>query len=178
MTTTENNAAGVDPSEAYQAAVGEFSAAGEQMHRGEYDAARGRFEKLAAENLDEPALSERSRMFARVCAERSAPPETPRTDPESRYLEAVMLSNDGESDAAIAILTELFQRDPTSADYAYARACAYALKGNAEAAIGDLRQAISLDPTVRFQAVNDSDFEQIREEPAFIDIIEPTPSGA
>ncbi len=50
--------------------------------------------------------------------------------------------------------------------------------GNAEAAIGDLRQAIALEPQTRFQAVNDSDFERIREEPAFIDIIEPTPSGA
>ena len=51
-------------------------------------------------------------------------------------------------------------------------------KGATEKAVADLRQAISVDPTVRFQAVNDPDFERIREEPAFIDIIEPTPTGA
>jgi len=36
------------------------------------------------------------------------------------------------------------------------------------------------DPTDKdqMQAVNDPDFERIREEPAFIDIIEPTPTGA
>jgi len=47
-----------------------------------------------------------------------------------------------------------------------------------DAAVRDLRQAITVDPQVRFQAGNDPDFEAIREEPAFIDIIEPTPSGA
>jgi len=30
---------------------------------------------------------------------------------------------------------------------------------------------------VRYQAANDPDFEPIREEPSFIDIIEPTPAG-
>ncbi len=55
---------------------------------------------------------------------------------------------------------------------------AWALAANADNAVGDLRQAISLDPTLRFQAVNDSDFERIREEPGFIDIIEPTSAGA
>ena len=47
-----------------------------------------------------------------------------------------------------------------------------------EAAVADLRRAISAEPQVRFQASNDPDFEPIREEPAFIDIIEPTPSGS
>ena len=46
-----------------------------------------------------------------------------------------------------------------------------------EQAVSDLRQAIAADPQIRFQAINDPDFEQIREEPAFIDIIEPTPTG-
>ena len=51
------------------------------------------------------------------------------------------------------------------------------MKGSTGKAVTDLRQAIASDPTVRFQAVNDPDFEKIREEPAFIDIIEPTPTG-
>ena len=68
--------------------------------------------------------------------------------------------------------------NPTSVDLLYVRSCAWAKQGSAEKAVGDLRQAIAADPKVRFQAVNDPDFERIREEPAFIDIIEPTPTGA
>ena len=83
-----------------------------------------------------------------------------------------------DADTAIKLLDQALGEDPSSARYLYARASAYALKGHADAAIGDLRQAIIIEPTVRFQAANDTDFEQIREEPSFIDIIEPTPTGA
>ena len=86
-------------------------------------------------------------------------------------------SNAGEWDEALRIFDEITQASPSTATYIYARASTHALKGNAEAAINDLRMAISFDAQIRFQAVNDSDFEGIREEPAFIDIIEPTSSG-
>ena len=41
-----------------------------------------------------------------------------------------------------------------------------------------LRRAVAAEPTLRFQASNDSDFERIRDDAAFIDVIEPTPAGA
>ena len=49
--------------------------------------------------------------------------------------------------------------------------------------LGDLYDTFALfeifgQHQVGFAAVNDPDFERIREEPSFIDIIEPTPSGA
>jgi hypothetical protein len=69
------------------------------------------------------------------------------------------------------------QQTPNSAKLLYARASAWAISGRADSAVSDLRQAIALDPTLRFQAVNDFDFERIREEPSFIDIIEPTSAG-
>ena len=75
------------------------------------------------------------------------------------------------------LLDQAIAEDPTSVRCLYARACTWALKGSAGKAVADLRQAIAGDPTVRFQAVNDPDFEKIREEPTFIDIIEPTPTG-
>ena len=52
------------------------------------------------------------------------------------------------------------------------------MQGNAVAAVEDLRQAIAADPKLRYQAANDGDFEKIRDEAAFIDLIEPTPAGA
>ena len=86
--------------------------------------------------------------------------------------------NSGDTEGSIRLLDQALQHDPTSVRVLYARSSAWALSGNADAAVRDLRQAIAGDPTIRFQAVNDADFERIREEPAFIDIIEPTTTGA
>ena len=123
-------------------------------------------------------LSERARSYANICRGRQAPAPSAPTTVDELYYHAVLHSNNGESDAAVRLLDHALQQDPNSARLLYARASAWALKGNADSAVNDLRQAISSDPQIRFQASNDSDFEQIREEPAFIDIIEPTPAGA
>jgi len=163
--------------EAFDRAVTQFQAALELMHKGEFAEARTRFETVSQEP-DEPALSERCRVWIRVCGRKlTGVPDEPST-PESLYRTAVLRINSGEADDAIALLDRALQSEPRSPSYLFARASAWASKGEADKAVEDLRQAIAGEPTLRFQAVNDPDFEPIREEPAFIDIIEPTPAGA
>ena len=60
----------------------------------------------------------------------------------------------------------------------YARATVHARVGNGELAIADLRAAVAIDPKLRFQATNDQDFDGIRDDASFIDIVEPTPAEA
>ena len=117
-------------------------------------------------------------MYVEVCKKRLTPTTEPGTSGDDLYYRAVLHSNDGNSTEAIRLLDQALQQAPNSAKLLYARASAWALTANADAAVSDLRQAIGLDPTLRFQAVNDFDFERIREEPSFIDIIEPTSAGA
>jgi len=52
------------------------------------------------------------------------------------------------------------------------------LQGNADGAAAELKKAVALDPRFRFQASSDSDFDKVRDEAAFIDIIEPSSAGA
>jgi tetratricopeptide (TPR) repeat protein len=163
--------------EAYNKLIGGFSGALEAFNRGELAEAKTGFDEVDSAAADEVVLRDRARSYAQICERRLAPaPDEPGTA-EERYYRAVLLLNDGRTDQALQLIDQALQELPSSAKYLYARASAWALQGNVEAAVSDLRQAISVDPQIRFQATNDADFERIREEPAFIDIIEPTPSG-
>jgi tetratricopeptide (TPR) repeat protein len=164
--------------EAYNKLIGGFAGALEAFNRGELAEAKAGFEEVIGSADDEVVLRDRARSYAQICERRMTPaPDEPATA-EERYYKAVLLLNDGRADEALLLIDQALQEMPSSAKYLYARASAWALQGNVEAAVSDLRQAISVDPQIRFQATNDPDFERIREEPAFIDIIEPTPSGA
>ena len=161
---------------AYEQALARYQAALDKLHKGEFAEAKADFDAVAAETDDEPVLTERCRTYALVCERKLAPAPAPAANSTELYHRGVMATNDGEFDEAIRMFDEALKTNPGSAKVFYARSSAWALKGKVEAAIGDLRQAIAIDPPVRFQATNDPDFDSIREEPAFIDIIEPTPS--
>lgn len=161
----------------YIKAVEQFGQAVEQLNQNNHTDAKTMFEKLIGWLEDEPVMTARAKTFIRICEQQLSPEVAAPSTIEDRYRLAVFKANAGEWDEALRMYDEIIQASPSSAAYIYARASAHALKGNAEAAINDLRMAISFDAQIRFQAVNDSDFEGIREEPAFIDIIEPTSSG-
>lgn len=165
-------------SEAYEAALGEYTSGVEAMRKGEFESALELFGKVRGLAPHEPELADRASIYTRICERKLAPPPSDPEAADDRFRKAVFLMNGGDVDEALQLLNRAVAEDPMCVDVLYVRACAWALKGAAEKAVGDLRQAIAVDPKVRFQAINDPDFERIREEPAFIDVIEPTPTGA
>jgi tetratricopeptide (TPR) repeat protein len=165
-------------SEAYEAALGEYASGVEAMRKGEFDSALELFGKVRGLAPHEPELADRASIYARICERKLAPQPGDPEAADDRFRKAVFLMNGGDVDEALQLLNRAVAEDPLCIDVLYVRACAWALKGAAEKAVGDLRQAIAVDPKIRFQAINDPDFEKIREEPAFIDVIEPTPTGA
>ncbi len=163
--------------EAYAKAVESFGAALQIMRTGDHAKAREALLQLDNSLDAEPELAERTRSYIRICERRLTPePPSPQSVVDC-FERAVFELNNGEWDIAIRLLDQALQQEPNSVNCLYARAAAWALQGKADRAVNDLRQAISMEPSIRFQAVNDTDFERIREEPAFIDIIEPTPAG-
>ena len=174
----DDSAAADGQNRAYEATLAEFSSAIELLRKGEYGSAMEIFARVEAASGDEPELAERARSYSRICRTRSTSAPVKPEGAEASYYQAVLLLNNGDLDDAIQLLNAALTEEPNSVRYLYARASTWALKGTADKAVADLRQAIAVDPRIRFQAVNDPDFEKIREEPAFIDIIEPTPTGA
>jgi len=163
---------------AFDEALAEYSDAIRQMHGGDFASARAVFQKIVEQRRDEPALVERARTYMRHCDRKLAPAGDAPSSADALFYQAVLRINNGDADEAVRLLDQALQLEPESARLLYARASASAIKGDADSAVTDLRRAIAGDPQVRFQAGNDPDFEKIREEPAFIDIIEPSPTGA
>ncbi len=170
-------AAKTDESLAYETAMKGYESALGLLRKGDFERAKEQLRAVQAAAPNELELFDRAQIYLRVC-DRKLAGESDTPSGGELHRQAVFLSNAGESDAAIELLDRALAEDPASVESLYVRACAWALKGAADKAVRDLRQAISLEPKIRFQAVNDPDFEKIREEPAFIDIIEPTPAGA
>jgi tetratricopeptide (TPR) repeat protein len=165
-------------SAAYEAVLLDYAAALDLVRRKEFAAALEKLRGVEKASGEEPELAERSRTYIRLCERHLAPPSPHPQSAEGWYLLGVVKANEGKIEEALAHLDAAMQQEPGSARILYARSAARALQGNTAAAVADLRQAIALDPKMRYQASNDSDFEKIRDEAAFIDVIEPTPAGA
>ena len=162
--------------EAYQAALDAFGKAVDHFGKGAYADARDAFVALIDANPDEIGLCSRARTYVEVCERRlDTDPANPST-PDEWFYQGVVLLNDRRLDDAHVALDRALQGDAGSPRSWYARASVRSLQGNILGAVEDLRQAVAIDPTIRFQAINDADFDSIRDEASFIDIVEPTPS--
>jgi len=172
------SAAGDAGDAAYQAALDGFAAAVQAFGKGDYAATRDAMAALVAAHPDEIELCARARAYMAACDQRMAPAPAPSGTAEDLYYRGVVALNARDLDGASALLDEALTRDPDSAGALYARASLRALRDDASGAVEDLRRAAGVDPTVRFQAANDPDFDSIRDQAAFIDIVEPTATEA
>lgn len=165
-------------SQEFEAALREYEVALDLMRNRKFAEAREKFLAIEAENPDEPVLCDRSRTWAATCAARTAPSATAPDTAEARYREAIGLLNAGKPREAISLLDAAIAAAAQEGSYWYARAAAQAALRDAEAVAADLRKAIALTPHLRYQAAQEPAFEPVRDEAAFIDVIEPSPAGA
>ncbi len=168
----------IQHSETYESALEEYGIALGLLRKQDFAGALKALDALIASCGDEPELVDRARTYRAICARKVASAEDDPSDARGRYYRSVVLVNSGRLDEAVEILGRLLAEQPGDASVLYARASAFALQGRSESAVADLRQAVSIEPTIRFQATNDPDFDRIRDDAAFIDVIEPTPAGA
>ncbi len=177
-TTAKKKAPAKDNGSAYEKLVGRYAEAVELLRKERFEEAKAVLEELLGRSADEPELADRARTWIRACERKLAPaPAEPQTLDE-QYLLGVKAANDGRLDEALVLFDAALRSAPGDAATLYARASVRALQGNSESAVADLRQAIAIEPKLRFQAGNDPDFEHIRDDAAFIDFIEPTTTGA
>jgi tetratricopeptide (TPR) repeat protein len=164
---------------AYEAAVEQFATASALFLKGQFSEAQPYFEAVAsAATPDEPILADRARTYASICVRKSSGPAADAVDADALYHRGIVAANAGRLDEAWSLLEKAVGQRPNDASILYARASVRGLQGNVEGAAAELKKSVALDPKFRFQAASDSDFDKVRDEAAFIDIIEPSNAGA
>ncbi|MBV8052363.1 MAG: hypothetical protein JOZ80_14320 [Acidobacteriaceae bacterium] len=156
-------------------AVQNYEAALRAMQEHKFDKAKALLHKVLAAPSKE--LGDRARVHLQACDNQLERTATQFKTPEEHYDFAVSLINLGDYVGAREHLEKLAKQVPKADYVAYGLAALDCLTGHAEDSLRHLDEAIRLNPTLRFQARNDSDFQNLSEDPRFTELLYPDPAA-
>ena len=145
------------------------------MQEHKYDKAKGLLQKVVAGNNRE--LADRAAVHLSACNQQLEREAVQFKSPEEHYDYVVSLINVGDYVSAREHLDKLSKQVPKADYVAYGLAALDCLTGRMEDSMRNLARAISLNPALRFQARNDSDFQSLSEDPRFTELLYPDPGG-
>jgi tetratricopeptide (TPR) repeat protein len=155
-------------------AVQNYEAAVRAMQEHKFEKAKVLLEKIVASG--QMALIDRARVHLNLCTQQLAGASTTFKTHEEHFDYAVSLLNDGQFDQARTHLEKILKVN-IKADFAYyGMAVVDCLTGQVESSLKNLSEAIRLNPHNRFQARNDSDFQNMADDPRFTELLYPEPT--
>ncbi len=163
-------------SEQYERAAAEYGAAVALTHQKKWKDASAAFSALVArygQELDLLEIADRSRAWLIACERHAGGGDDPNQDP---VLLGIYHGNRGEFADARRHFERALAANPKADRALYALAAVLAQTGERQPAIARLREAIGIDDQNRIHALNDADFDPVRDEPEFIDLVEPAGS--
>jgi len=159
----------------YSQAVQNYESALKALQERKFDRAKAAFQKVLDGSSKE--LADRARVHMCACNQQLDRSPLQFTTTEEHYDYAVSLMNSGDYVAAREHLEKL-QNKAGQLDYLlYGLAALDCLTGRVEDALRRLDEAIRTNPSLRFQARNDSDFQNLAEDPRFTELLYPDPNG-
>ena len=140
-----------------------------------FDKAKGHLEKvLAGPNK---SLADRAQVHIHTCELQLEKPSLQFKTVEEHFDFAVSLINTGDYVTAREHLEKLLKQQPNCDYVLYGLAALSCLTGHVEESLKTLSEAIAQNPALRFQARNDSDFQNLAEDPRFTELLYPDPSA-
>lgn len=122
------------------------------------------------------SLCDRAQVHILTCEQHLEAPALHFKTPEEHFDYAISLMNTGDYVTAREHFDKLLKQEP-KADYVlYGLAALHCLTGHIEDSLRTLNEAIQLKPALRFQARNDTDFQNLAEDPRFTELLYPDPS--
>ena len=145
------------------------------MQEHKYDKARTLLQKVVSGTNRE--LADRAGVHLNACNQQLDRGTTQFKTTEEHYDFVVSLINIGDYVSAREHLERLSKQVPKADYVAYGLAALDCLTGHAEDSLKNLARAISLNAALRFQARNDSDFQNLSEDPRFTELLYPDPGA-
>jgi tetratricopeptide (TPR) repeat protein len=168
--TTANPSVADDPR--FVQAVQNYETGLRAMQEHKFEKAKASFQKVIAGASKE--LADRASVHLNACSQaEKAPPQF--KSHEEHYDYAVSLMNLGDYVGAREHLEKLSKQVPKGDYIAYGLAALDCLTGHGEDSLRHLEEAIRFNPALRFQARNDSDFQNLAEDPRFTELLYPDP---
>lgn len=155
----------------YAHAVDNYQAGLRALQEHKFEKAKALLQKvMAGPSLE---LADRAAVHLNTCNQNLASSTTSFKSPEEHYDYAVSLMNGGDYDEARTHLEKILKQAP-KADYVwYGSSVLSCLTGRYEDALRQLEEAIRLNPAVRYQARNDTDFQNLADDPRFTELLYP-----
>ena len=144
-----------------------------QEHK--FDKAKAALQKVLGSPAKE--LADRAAVHINTCNQHLEKVATQFKSIEEHFDYAVSLMNVGDYVQAREHLEKLQKQSP-KADYViYGLAALDCMTGHVEDSLRNLDAAIRLNPALRFQARNDTDFQNLAEDPRFTELLYPDPGA-
>ncbi len=153
----------------------EFDRAVKLFHQGKTEEAKAKFTALHDGAEDVPGMAERARMFLRACDRRTGGGEPEPRQVDDQYYRAVLMTNRYQTDEAVTLLDQTLTRAPRDDRLLYLLAVNLFRRGDRGPALERLREAIAVRALNRNLARNDPDFEDIREDDDFCEVVSQEP---
>jgi tetratricopeptide (TPR) repeat protein len=160
----------------YAQALQSYESGLRAMQEHKFDRAKSNFQKVIAGPSKE--LADRAGVHLNTCnqhLERSTATQFKTTEEHFDY--AVSLMNLGDYVTAREHLEKLLKQSPKADYVVYGLATLDCLTGHVEESLKRLDEALRLNPQLRFQARNDSDFQNLAEDPRFTELLYPDPGA-
>jgi len=171
--TTAKKTVADDPR--FAQAVQNYEAGLRALQEHKFEKAKSHLQKVASGASKE--LADRANVHLNACNQQLEKVPTQFKSPEEHYDYSVSLMNLGDYVGAREHLDKLSKQLPKADYVAYGLAALDCLTGHVEDSLRHLDEAIRLNPALRFQARNDSDFQNLAEDPRFTELLYPDPGA-
>jgi tetratricopeptide (TPR) repeat protein len=146
------------------------------MQEHKFEKAKPHFQKVLGGPSKE--LIDRATVHLNICNQHLERPSTSQFKTSEEHFDyAVSLMNIGDYVGAREHLDKLLKQNPKADFVIYGLAALECLTGHVEDSLRHLDEALRLNGQLRFQARNDSDFQNLAEDPRFTELLYPDPGA-
>ena len=171
--TPAKKSVGDDPR--FAQAVQNYEAGLRALQEHKFEKAKASLQKVIAGTNKE--LADRAAVHLSACNQHLDRVTNQFKSPEEHYDYAISLMNVGDYVMAREHLEKLSKQVPKADYVAYGLAAMDCLTGHVEDSLRHLDNAIRMNAALRFQARNDSDFQNLAEDPRFTELLYPDPGA-